>query len=287
MSAPEQTSRERVLQIYPDARVYEIAPGNTWHIGRPYRDWNEEPGAADYSRRDCKTVEEAWDDAARRLPAQPSQPASHEPLEWGTNCLAAPDRGPHECAGDNATCLKDGKHICCRCGAFCLCPECNIGEPRIRSSVSDRWVHTRTPTGRGVCIDPPAEPVPAAPTEAEKPQYDPREALAYLAAHTEGEARAMVEVLSCRLGYGHAAYLPPAPDLSALIDKWREVPELDVQHDDVIQALEIIRSVPLDDEDAHYRVRLQNQIQRTLAAQRLLRALHADFLVLASRIEGK
>ena len=87
---------------------------------------------------------------------------THEPLEWGTNCLQAPDHGPHECNG----CCKPPRHTCLRCGAFCLCDACNNGEPRMRSSVSEeRWVHTDTPVGRVMCIDP---PVSREPVRAEK-----------------------------------------------------------------------------------------------------------------------
>jgi hypothetical protein len=76
----------------------------------------------------------------------------HEPHEWGANCPQAPDLGPHECNGKSCT----DKHVCLRCGAFCLCRWCNAGNPRIPSSVSDALVHTDTPVGRVKCIDPPS-----------------------------------------------------------------------------------------------------------------------------------
>lgn len=100
----------------------------------------------------------AWHEQARSAALHESV-VRHEPLMWGTNCLSAPDRGPHECAGSNGVCTKDGKHVCCRCGAFCLCPLCNEGNPRCQSSVLDAMIHTDTPVGRTKCINPPV-PVP-------------------------------------------------------------------------------------------------------------------------------
>lgn len=78
---------------------------------------------------------------------------TREPLEWGTNCLNAPDRGPHECNGKCGS-----SHKCLRCGCLCLCQWCNMGNPRCQSSVSDRWIHTDTPVGRITCLDEPATP---------------------------------------------------------------------------------------------------------------------------------
>ena len=46
------------------------------------------------------------------------------------------------------------------------------------------------------------------PVEGRQEQFI-KDSLAWLAEHTEGEARAHVEVISCRLGYGHAADLKP------------------------------------------------------------------------------
>jgi hypothetical protein len=100
---------------------------------------------------------------------------THEPLEWGTNCLQAPDRGPHECSG-----ICNGQHVCIRCGAFCLCRWCNEGNPRCQSSVTERLVHTDTPVGRVMCCDPPA-PVPEAAVDGgEGTFYDVPEPIRYL-----------------------------------------------------------------------------------------------------------
>lgn len=93
------------------------------------------------------------------LPQQDAAPApeTHEPLEWGTNCPNAPDSGPHECAGHNLICAEKKQHVCLRCGSLCLCKWCNEGNPRVRSSVSDKWVHTDTQIGRQICVDAPVE----------------------------------------------------------------------------------------------------------------------------------
>jgi hypothetical protein len=53
----------------------------------------------------------AWTSAYERLfptpPESPTErvdPERHANLEWGDRCPAAPDHGPHECAGSNVVC---------------------------------------------------------------------------------------------------------------------------------------------------------------------------------------
>ena len=136
---------------------------------------------------------------------------THEPLEWGTNCLSSPDRGPHEC---NGRCV--GFHICLRCGCRCLCGWCNEGNPRCQSSVSEKLVHTDTPIGRVVCIDPPIyipEPNPVPPTDEKRTQT-----VAAYVGITEDQIRRFVGAMNMvGLEIVETAKLaaPPAPSVSA------------------------------------------------------------------------
>ncbi len=109
-----------------------------WRCG----DLTDNPGTIPRTCREC-----GQGSYSVKLREEPT----HESLEWGTNCLNAPDRGPHEC---NGRCFD--KHICLRCGCSCLCQSCNEGNMRCRSSVTERWVHTDTSIGRHMCFDPPS-----------------------------------------------------------------------------------------------------------------------------------
>lgn len=134
---PSQLSDEQaVKQVYPKALEGQIT------------------GWIYIKRSDLDHFASSWADARSKLPiVDGREERTHEPLEWGTNCLSAPDRGPHECNGKCGS-----SHKCLRCECLCLCQWCNMGNPRCQSSVSDRWIHTDTPVGRITCIDEPAAP---------------------------------------------------------------------------------------------------------------------------------
>lgn len=148
------TDKEKVLAVWPNAKCRQWGTYHDMEYG--WTIWTDRILSETnwVAIGGGTTPELAWADAASKLPKQ--EPPRHAPLQWGENCSAAPDRGPHECAGDDATCLREHKHVCCRCGDLCPCRLCNLGNPRVQSSISMELVHTDTPLGRTTCI---AQPI--------------------------------------------------------------------------------------------------------------------------------
>ena len=81
------------------------------------------------------------------------QETTHSPIEWGAECPAAPDRGPHECAGNCriAGDVANGQYAPLRGESTNSRPWCAQYDRAVPSSVSMAWVHPSTSVGRVIC----------------------------------------------------------------------------------------------------------------------------------------